>query len=182
MASTPLTSSNYQRWLGHGRFFSLDWVCSVHRFCLTLSWVITPQWIPERFFWTNWFLRTRPSPINYLKWQQCHYCPITDQEIKCRGVLKGIIWAILGFLFFFFASHVVLLPSVVNTGVAICTSTWKEEEICFPQHGCLATTAVPCLWWEPSIPLQRDPHCIPNWGLFKAVHWIWLMYQRTPST
>lgn len=35
-------------------------------------------------------------PISYHKQQQHHYPPITDQKIKSRRVLKGIIWAIPG--------------------------------------------------------------------------------------
>lgn len=83
-------------------------------------------------------------------------------------VQRGIKEDYLGHPDFFLTSYAALLPSVVKAGIARCTPTWKEEEICFPQHGCLATTAVPRLWWEPSIPLQRDPLCNPNWGLFKT--------------
>lgn len=84
---------------------------------------------PRRLCWTNHSVSEQWWAQTYHKLQQCHYHPITDQEIKCRRVLKGIIWAILRFFFFFLmwaevegihAACVVLLPSVADRGATLC--------------------------------------------------------------
>lgn len=130
-----------------------------------------PEAQPDKPSLTEWWTK----PISYHKQQLHHYHPITDQEIKCRRVLKGIIWAILGF--FSLQGDVqdsstacaVWLPSVADSGAALCCEKKKRREeeqgpkqICFPQRGCLATTAAPYLCLEPSLPLQRDPLCSPD--------------------
>lgn len=55
----------------------------------------------------------------------------------------------------------VWLPSVADSGAALCCGRRREEQqgpkqICFTQCGCLATTAAPYLWLEPSLPLQTS--------------------------
>lgn len=121
---------------------------------------------------TEWWAR----PISYHKQQQHHYHPITDQEIKSRRVLKGIIWAILGFFTMGRCGGEqprrvqCVCPLWLTAALHSVVGKRREEEqgpkqICFPQRGCLATTAAPHLCLEPSLPLQRDPLCNPNWEL-----------------
>lgn len=94
-----------------------------------------PTEAPRRLCWTN-----PPSekvgsrPISYHKQQQCHYGPITDQEIKCRRVLKGIIWAILVFCPLEAEVEgsstvcVALLPPVADSGAAVTVVGGEEEQ------------------------------------------------------
>lgn len=143
--------------------------------------------MPHRFPWR--LCLTSPhsaewqaGPISYHKQQQHHYHPITDQEIKCRRVLKGIIWAILGF-FLPPTPHygeieedssracAVWLPPVADSGATLCLGGKKKERGgAGPKTDMLSSAQMPSnhrsslpLFRAPPPPsLQRDPLCNPN--------------------
>lgn len=66
--------------------------------CLVTGHYATEE-ATRRLSFTNPHPLNSARPISYHKQQLHHYHPITDRGIKCRRVLKGIIWAILGVFF-----------------------------------------------------------------------------------
>lgn len=181
-------SSHDLSWQGHVRF-SIIPLGHCFQFCCSTSQVFFTSWYRDSASPRHGLLCHRGSPearldkpsitewwarpISYHKQQQRCYHPITDQEIKCRRVLKGIIWAILGFFTIGCGGEWHSMCSVT----ALCgwqrwsILVWEkgqrkcgaQKQICFLQRGCLATTAAPHFCLDPSLPLQRDPLCNPNW-------------------
>lgn len=142
-----------------------------------VRWVIMPQRLPGGSVWQT-LIHWIQGQTNQLS--QTAATPLPSNHRSGNQVQKGIKRGLFGLSWVFFiyqgmwrtaAQHVQYdCPLWLTEALHSVMGKEREEEqgpkqICFLQHGCLATTAAPYLCLEPSLPLQRDPLCNPNWEL-----------------